>query len=71
MIKEAATDAEISTTFPVMQQLRSHLKESEYLETVHRLRRSGYRLAFAAGDREVWCVAGFRIIEFLAYGKLL
>ncbi len=46
MIKEAATDAEISATFPVMRQLRPHLKEAEYLEAVHRLQRSGYRLAF-------------------------
>ena len=71
MIKEATTDAEVSATFPVMRQLRPHLREEEYLEVVRRLQRSGYRLTFAAKDGEVRCVAGFRVIEFLAYGKFL
>jgi GNAT superfamily N-acetyltransferase len=71
VIREAATDAEVSATFPIMQQLRPHLEEEEYLELVNRLRRSGYRLAFAAEDEKVRCVAGFRIVEFLAYGKFL
>ncbi len=67
MIKEVTTDAEVSATFPVTRQLRPHLKEEEYLEVVHRLRRSGYRLAFAAESGEVRCAAEFRVIEFLAY----
>jgi GNAT superfamily N-acetyltransferase len=71
VIKEATTKAEVSATFPVMRQLRLHLKEEEYLEVVHHLQRSGYRLAFVAESGEVRCVAGFRIIEFLAYGKFL
>ncbi len=54
-----------------MRQLRPHLREEEYLEVVHRLRRSGYRLAFVAEGGEVQGVAGFRVIEFLAYGKFL
>src|SRR3982751_4078687 len=54
-----------------MRQLRLHLKEEEYIEVVHRLRRSGYRLAFVAEGGEVRCVAGFRVVEFLAYGKFL
>jgi GNAT superfamily N-acetyltransferase len=72
VIKEALTDAEISATFPVMRQLRSHLAEDEYLETITCMRRSGYRLAAAVtGDGKVRCVAGYRIVEFLAYGKFL
>lgn len=71
MIREAATDAEVLETFPVMRQLRLHLEEEGYLEFVQRLRRSGYRLAFASDGGKVRCVAGFRILEFLAYGKFL
>lgn len=71
MIKEALTDAEVSATFPVMRQLRSHLAEDEYLERIRGMRRSGYRLAAAAEDGKVRCVAGYRIVEFLAYGKFL
>jgi GNAT superfamily N-acetyltransferase len=71
MIKEVLTDAEVSATFPVMRQLRSHLAEDEYLERLRGMRRSGYRLAAAAEDGKVRCVAGYRIVEFLAYGKFL
>jgi GNAT superfamily N-acetyltransferase len=71
MIKEVLTDAEVSATFPVMRQLRSHLAEDEYLERIRDMRRSGYRLAAAAEDGKVRCVAGYRIVEFLAYGKFL
>ncbi|HZC19242.1 MAG TPA: GNAT family N-acetyltransferase, partial [Rubrobacteraceae bacterium] len=45
--------------------------EEGYLGVVSRLRRSGYRLAFSAEDGEVRCVAGFRVVEFLAYGRFL
>jgi GNAT superfamily N-acetyltransferase len=71
VIGEAATDAEVSATFPVMRQLRPHLGEEVYRRGVRRLRRAGYRLAFSAEDLEVRCVAGFRVVEFLAYGRFL
>jgi GNAT superfamily N-acetyltransferase len=71
VIKEALTDAEISATFPVMRQLRSHLAEDEYLRMIKRMQRLGYRLAAATESGEVRCVAGYRIVEFLAYGKFL
>ena len=69
MIKKVVTDAEVLTIFPVMQQLRLHLKEEEYLEVVRRLERSGYRLSFAAEGRGVRCVAGFRVVEFFGPRK--
>jgi GNAT superfamily N-acetyltransferase len=71
VIKEALTDAEISTTFPVVRQLRLHLDEGEYLQRIRRMQRSGYRLAVATEGGEVRCVAGYRVVEFLAYGRFL
>ncbi len=71
MIKEALTDAEILATYPVIKQLRPHLSEQEYLERIERMRCSGYRLAAATEGEEVRCVAGFRIVEFLAWGRFL
>lgn len=65
------SDEEISSTYAVMRQLRTHLNEDECLEKVKRMRRSGYRLAAATEDGMVRCVAGFRISEVLAYGKFL
>ena len=65
------SDEEISSTYAVMRQLRTHLNEDECLEKVKRMRRSGYTLAAATEDGMVRCVAGFRISEVLAYGKFL
>jgi GNAT superfamily N-acetyltransferase len=70
-VREMVSDEEITSIFPVMSQLRTHLKEEEYLETVERMHRSGYRLAAVVDGGRVKCVAGFRIVEFLAYGKFL
>ena len=65
------SDEEIASTYAVMRQLRTHLNEDEYLEKIKRMRRSGYWLAAATEGGMVRCVAGFRIVEFLACGKFL
>ncbi len=54
-----------------MRQLRTHLDENQYLEKIKRMRHWGYRLAASTEGGMVRCVAGFRIVEFLAYGKFL
>ena len=55
------SEADVASTFPVMSQLRTHLKEDEYLDTIERMRRSGYRLAAVVDGDHVRCVVGFRI----------
>jgi GNAT superfamily N-acetyltransferase len=70
-VKEMFSDEEIVSTFPVMRQLRTHLDEDEYLEMMKRMQRSGYRLSATTEGGEVRCVAGFRVVEFLAYGTFL
>jgi len=65
------SDEEIASTFAVMRQLRMDLHDDEYLEKIKRIRRSGYRLAATVEGGEARCVAGFRIVEFLAHGKFL
>ena len=65
------SEEEIVSTYAAMRQLRTHLDEDEYLEKIRRMRRSGYRLAASTEGGMVRCVAGFRIVEFLAYGKFL
>jgi GNAT superfamily N-acetyltransferase len=54
-----------------MRQLRTHLIEDEYLEKVECMRRSGYRVAAVLDGGRVTCVAGFRIQEYLYWGKHL
>lgn len=71
-IRIAHTDAAIAACYPVMQQLRPHIVEDEFVVRVRRQGRAGYRLAFiSAPDGQVTAVAGFRIGENLAWGRFL
>jgi GNAT superfamily N-acetyltransferase len=70
-VREALSDAEVAATFGVMRGLRPHLDEEGYAERVRRMRGEGYRLAAVVQGDEVLCVAGFRIVEFLAHGRFL
>ena len=71
-IKVGETDEEIAGCFPVMAELRPHLDEGEFIRRVKRQRSAaGYELAFLEDEGEVKAVAGFRISECLAWGKLL
>ncbi len=70
-VKEALSDGEIEATFPVMKQLRPHLDERDYLETIRRMQGTGYRIAAAFEDGQVVCVAGFRVQENLYGGRHL
>ena len=64
----AQTDAEIYECWPVMAQLRPHLKEAEFLPRVRAQMRDGYQLAFVRHEGKAAAVAGFRILENLAWG---
>ncbi|MGI8649738.1 MAG: GNAT family N-acetyltransferase, partial [Rubrobacter sp.] len=75
-VREAVTEAEVRAAYPVMQQLRPHLSEEEFVAAVRRMRSAGYRLATAYEAAETSAgtpvgVAGFRVQEFLAHGKHL
>ena len=67
----AEDHAAVARCYPVMAQLRPHLDEAAYLAAVERQRREGYQLLFLETDGEVRAVAGFRLMEMLAYGKTL
>jgi len=72
-IKEATTDADIRRVFPVMRELRPHIKsEDEFLERVRRQQKvSGWRLIYVEEKGVPVAAAGFRISEWLAWGKAL
>ncbi len=66
----ARTDQEILDCFPVMRELRPHLKRDEFVMKVRELERNaGFRLAFLSNDA-VMAVAGFRISEWLSGGRI-
>jgi GNAT superfamily N-acetyltransferase len=64
----AASDAEIADCFPVIQQLRPQLTESDWVTRVRRMAGEGYRLLAARDAGGVIGVAGFRIFECIARG---
>jgi len=67
----AESEQEVSACYPVMAELRPHLKREEFVPTVKRLAEiAGYRLAYLT-DGGIKAVAGFRISEWLAGGKYL
>lgn len=71
-VREMISDKDVAATFAVMRQLRTHLTEEEYAESVKRMRASdNYRLAAVLDGGRVGCVAGYRIAEFLAHGRIL
>ena len=70
-ITVARSEQEISDCYPVMAELRPHIRPEEFLPTVKRLGEiAGFQLAYLT-DGEIKAVAGFRISEWLAGGKYL
>ncbi len=67
----ASTDADIMNCYLVMRELRPHVAEEQFLARVRSQEKSGYRLAFVQAAEGCVAVAGFRIIENLAWGRFL
>jgi GNAT superfamily N-acetyltransferase len=70
-ILRATTDAEIAACFPAMKCLRPHLEEPSFLAKVRRQENEGYRLAYILEQEVVASAAGYRILEFMAWGRVL
>lgn len=54
-----------------MKVLRPHLAEIDFLGKVRRQEKQGYQLAACIDRNEVCALAGFRVGEFMAWGKVL
>ncbi len=70
-IRLTHTEAEIAACFAVMQELRPHLSPDEFVERVQRQQQQGFLLAALEEEGEVMAVAGFRLLESLAWGRFL
>lgn len=70
-IRLAETDEQILACFPVVAQLRPHLRQEDFVDRVRRQARGGYQLAAGQANEKLVCVAGFRPLEQLAHGKIL
>jgi GNAT superfamily N-acetyltransferase len=65
------TDAEIVSCFPVFKALRPHLEQGGFLAQVRRQQKVSYQILALKHDGVIKCVAGFRLAEFLAWGRVL
>lgn len=71
-VRLAESDAEIAGCFPVMRELRPHLRdEVEFVRRVRDQERDGYRVAYVEEDGTPVAVAGFRIVTSLSWGRFL
>lgn len=71
LISIAKSWVDIERCFPVMVQLRTALTKEEYTKSVTNQEEAGYKLAFVEDNDQIVAVAGFRIMNNLAYGKFL
>ena len=72
VIRLATTDAELRAAFPVMRQLRPHLDEPTFVAQARRqIDAHGWRLALLEHEGHVVACAGFRVSEWMAWGKAL
>lgn len=72
VIREARSAAIIARCHPVIRELRPHLEVASFVSQVQRQSREhGYRLVLLAQEDEVRAVAGYRILECLAWGRFL
>lgn len=70
-IQIAETPAEILACYSVMAQLRPQYTLEEFMPKVQRQMEDGYRLASLSTVGAVQAVAGFRLLENLAWGRFL
>jgi GNAT superfamily N-acetyltransferase len=71
VISQVETQAQIESCHPVMAQLRPHLSLTEFVARVLRQTHEGYRLIRAEVAGTVVAVAGCRVMETLAWGRIL
>src|SRR5262245_57804525 len=65
----ARTDSEILECYPIMSQLRTSVREADFVATVRRQFAEGYQLAFIRQREKAAAVAGFRVLNCLAWGR--
>ena len=71
-IQIATAEAEITACFPAIHELRPHLTEATFVTQVQRqMQNHGYTLVYLTLEDEVVAAAGYRLAEYLAWGRIL
>jgi GNAT superfamily N-acetyltransferase len=71
VITLAESDLDVQSCFAAMSQLRPHLQAETFLSKIRQQARGGYRLVRLVDDEVVRAVAGYRLIDNLAGGRVL
>jgi len=67
----ASSDEDIHLSFPAFKELRPKLNFEEFLPQIRRQESQAYKILALRQDGIIKSAAGFRIGEFLAWGKIL
>ena len=67
----AQSDADIEACFPAFSALRPHIRAEEFLPQVRRQQAQGYAMLALRDQGVVRSAAGFRLLEFLAWRRVL
>jgi GNAT superfamily N-acetyltransferase len=70
IIANAETSSAILRCYPVMSQLRPHLREEEFVEQITRQQIEGYQLGYLEVGAQIRAVAGYRFFGTLAWGRI-
>lgn len=71
-INIAVSEFEIKACFPAIRELRPLLSEDDFMAQVQRqMHNHGYILVYVVDEGQVVAVAGYRVAEFLAWGRVL
>src|SRR6059036_1290351 len=68
-IQLAVSDEQILLCFPVMIELRPHLKKENFVSLIKRMQKDGYTVSYIEVDKKAVAVSGFRITEMLHRGR--
>ena len=68
-IKLASTENDIQKCFDVLLELRPHLIQHSFIQTIQEMLAEGYTLAFIEEQEKAVAAVGFRYLQFLYNGK--
>ncbi len=67
----AHDDSQIESCFDAFSVLRPHVRREAFLPQIRRQEEQGFRVLALEQDEVIKSVAGFRIAEFLAWGRVI
>lgn len=70
-IQQALNEKKILACFTLVKELRPHLSKENFIEQIARQRKKGYQILFVEVDTTIVSFLGYRIQEYLAWGKIL